>query len=106
MPYGRVVDTTTGNGLQVTADGRPEWKVGGVTLDWSTVAAVSGSDLTIPYELTVVKVGQKYLRYGQVLTKIVNTPTLTLTITATGGTYTISGQNPLTGGYVTTAALA
>jgi len=105
MPFGRVVDTTTGNGLRISADGNPEWKIGGVVIDWSTVAAV-GSDTTIPYELTVVKNGQKFLRYGQVVTKIVNTPTMTLTITATGGTYTISGQNPLTGGYVTTTALA
>jgi hypothetical protein len=40
-----------------------------VTIDWSTVTAVSGSAVTLPSG-QVVAVGQKYLRYGTVLTKI------------------------------------
>jgi hypothetical protein len=70
MPtYGRQVLQSTGRQIMVAADGFPEWKTGGVTIDWATVAAVSGSDATLD-DGTVVKVGQKYLRYGQVLTYI------------------------------------
>jgi predicted RecA/RadA family phage recombinase len=67
--YGRAVaPAVTGYPLEVSADGDPEWKVGGVTLDWSTIAAVS-ADVTLPDGI-VVKNGQKYLRFGQVLTLI------------------------------------
>lgn len=67
--YGRTVLETTGRPILVSADGRPDWKVGGLTIDWSTVAAVSGSDVTTP-DGRVVKIGEKYLRYGQVLNRI------------------------------------
>lgn len=53
---------------RVSADGSPEYKTGGITIDWTTVAAV-GSDTTLP-DGGVVLSGQKYLRYGQVMTKI------------------------------------
>lgn len=53
----------------LSADGRPRAKLAGVTIDWSTVAAVSGSDVTVADGL-VVKIGEKYLRYGQVITRI------------------------------------
>lgn len=43
-------------------------KVGGVTIDWATVVAVS-VDTTLA-DGRVVKAGDKYLRYGQVLTRI------------------------------------
>lgn len=46
-----------------------DWKVGGITLDWSVVDVVAGSDVTL-IDGNVVAVGQKALRYGQVLTKI------------------------------------
>lgn len=70
--YGRQVLSTTNTPIAVTADGAPEWKSGGLTIDWSTVAAVSGSDVTYADGL-VVKVGYKGLRYGQILTKITAT---------------------------------
>lgn len=70
--YGRNVIATTGNKVAVSADGMPEWKVGGVTIDWATVTAVSGSDATLA-DGTVVKVGDKYLRYGTVLDVIAST---------------------------------
>jgi hypothetical protein len=71
MPqYGRqVLPETVGNNLQVQADGYPEWIAGGATIDWSTVTAQSGSDVTYN-DGTVVRVGQKALRYGTVLAKI------------------------------------
>lgn len=102
MPsYGRQTLTATGNPIQVTADGRPEWKVGGVTIDWSTVVAVS-SDTQIPIELTTVPNGQKYLRYGQVITKITVAATDVVTIggSPTGGTFTLT----VTAGGTTTTA--
>lgn len=68
--YGRQnLTPVVGYPLRVSADGSPEWKTGGVSIDWSTVTAVATSDATL-INGTVVAVGQKALRYGQVLTKI------------------------------------
>lgn len=69
MAYGRQVLGTVGTSIQVSADGKPVPKLAGVTIDWSTVAAVSGSDVTVG-DGVVVKIGDKYLRYGQVITRI------------------------------------
>ena len=35
----RGANGTTGVAIMLTADGSPEWKTGGVTIDWSTVTA-------------------------------------------------------------------
>lgn len=67
--FGRTVLGTVGSSVQLIADGNGRHKIGGVTVDWATVAAVSGSDVTVN-DGVVVKIGSKYLRYGQVLTKI------------------------------------
>lgn len=64
--FGRVVQETTGHPVQVSADGRPDWKAGGVTIDWTAITAVSGSDATLD-DGTVVKIGDKYMRYGTVI---------------------------------------
>jgi hypothetical protein len=69
MAFGRQVLGTLGGNLEVTADGSPVPKAAGVTIDWSTVAAVSGSPVTLNDGL-VIPVGDKYLRYGQVITRI------------------------------------
>jgi hypothetical protein len=69
MAYGRQILGTIGTSIQVSADGKPVPKMAGVTIDWATVAAVTGTDVTVGDGLTV-KVGEKYLRYGQVLPKI------------------------------------
>lgn len=53
---------------RVSADGSPEYKAGGITIDWSIVTAASG-DQTLA-DGSIVKDGQKFLRYGQVMTKI------------------------------------
>jgi hypothetical protein len=63
----RTLDTG-GRGIQVSADGVPRWKAGGITIDWSTVTAVT-EDTTLD-DGTVVKNGDKYLRYGEVLSQI------------------------------------
>jgi hypothetical protein len=71
--YGRNLLTTDVIApTRVTSDGEPEYKTGGITIDWSTVAAVSGSDASLP-DGSIVRIGTKYLRYGQVITKITAT---------------------------------
>lgn len=71
--YGRqVVNGGTGEQIQVTADGDPRWKTGGITLDWATVAAVAGAAVDVNNGL-LVAIGNKYLRYGQILCEILAT---------------------------------
>lgn len=60
---------TLARGLQLLCSHDSLWKAIGITIDWSTVAAVSGADVTLKDDTKVV-VGDKYLRYGQVLCKI------------------------------------
>jgi uncharacterized protein (DUF433 family) len=67
--YGQSTIAQIGRSIQVSADGRPLWKHIGVTIDWTTVAAVAGSDVTF-LDGVLVQIGEKALRYGQVLTKI------------------------------------
>jgi hypothetical protein len=69
MAYGLQTLGTTGQQLMAAFDPLAmDWKEGGVTLDWSKVAAV-GADTVLPDGTTVLN-GKKYLRYGQVLTLI------------------------------------
>jgi hypothetical protein len=57
---------TWGRSIQLSADGQPTWKSGGVTFDWTTVPAIAGADVI--YEDGVeVKIGEKALRYGSVV---------------------------------------
>jgi hypothetical protein len=70
--FGRQIVETVGRSIQVSADGVPEFKSAGVTVDWASVVAIAGSDVTY-LDGVVVKVGEKALRYGQVLTKITAT---------------------------------
>jgi hypothetical protein len=85
--------------LEVAADGAPLSKIGGVTLDWSTVAAVSGAAVTLKDGVQVA-IGEKYLRYGQIITRIgvAEVQTFTLTGGPTAGTATVtfpaSAENP------------
>jgi hypothetical protein len=64
--FGRRSVDTAGRSIQVSADGKPEMKSVGLTVDWSLVGAITGSDVTWLDGVTV-KVGEKALRYGQVL---------------------------------------
>lgn len=89
---------------RVSADGVPVYKPGGITIDWSTVAA-PGSDVNLP-DGSIIRSGNKYLRYGQVMSKIALYTVQTLTGTATGGTFTLTAQRPDVNVPVTTAALA
>ncbi len=81
--YGRtVLSDVTGRPVQVIAVPPADWKPGGITIDWSTVAAVASSPVTLPDD-QVVAVGAKYLRYGQILTKITQREVQTITVTGT-----------------------
>lgn len=70
QPYGVNDIATIGGGLRALADrASARWKAGGATIDWTTETAVSGSDVTLT-DGTVIKIGDKYLRYGTILTRI------------------------------------
>jgi hypothetical protein len=70
--FGQQTIITVGRSPRVSVDGCPEVKQAGITLDWTTVAAVAGADVTIP-DNVVIKIGEKYLRYGQVVCMITAT---------------------------------
>jgi hypothetical protein len=106
MPYGRTLLTTnTVNATRVSADGRPCYKSGGITLDLTTVPAASGSDVTLP-DGSTIKANNQYLRYGQIMAKITTQPVQTLTGTATSGNFTLTLLRPDTGQLVTTGNIA
>jgi hypothetical protein len=104
--YGRTRIGDTGYPIQVSADGNPIWRTGGITIDWSTVAAAAAD--TPLTDLVVIKTGQKGLRFGQVLVKKggLEVQTVTITGTPTGGTFTLTFDGQTTGAlpYNATAA--
>lgn len=67
--FGQTTLTTVGRSPKVSADGEPECKQIGVTIDWSLIAAVTGSDVVLDDGVTI-KIGEKYLRYGQVICQV------------------------------------
>lgn len=98
MTYGRHTHGGTGLPIMVSADGSPEWKSGGITLAWSTVTAeVTARTLA---DGTIIAAGAKALEYGTVLCALVVPEVQTISIDATGGDYTVTGNA------LTTAALA
>lgn len=82
---------TVGSSLSIISDGDPIMKAGGMTLAWPLVAAISGSDVTYLDNQTV-KVGEKALRYGQMLCEVTQYEQQTLTIggSPTGGTFPVT----------------
>lgn len=97
--FGRhVMGSSTGLPIMVTADGVPKWVAGGITIDWSTVTAeVTARTLT---DGTVVAAGAKALEFGTILAEIAVAEVQVLTLSATGGTFTVTGNGN------TTAAIA
>lgn len=95
--YGRQVGPGTGRSIMVIC-GRTEdidWKVGGITLDWSLFAAVTGDPVTLPGGI-VVQIGQRYARHGQILCRVTKVEVQTVTLTnATGGTFTLAGSDAI-----------
>lgn len=77
--------------LEVCADGNPLAKIGAVSIDWGTVVAVSGAAVTL-LDGREIAIGEKYLRYGQIITRIgvAEVQTYTLTGGPTSGTATIT----------------
>lgn len=95
MTFGRQVLTTTGIPVMTLADlARADWKPGGITIDWSLVTAV-GSDTTLN-DGTVIPNGQKGIEFGTILCAKVVSEAQTISIDATGGTFTISGNSNTT----------
>lgn len=70
MPYGRTLLTTDKLfPTRVSADGRPEYKVGGITIDLATIPTAPVADVTLP-DGSTIRAGNQYLRHGQVLCRI------------------------------------
>lgn len=68
--YGQNQIATVGVGLRaLAAPETGQFKAGGVTIDWASVAAVAGADVTLT-DGTVIAIGDKYIRYGTVISKI------------------------------------
>lgn len=67
----RVLPESAGRGIDLSADGAPVVKAVGITVDWSTVAAVGTK--TVEPDNIVIEAGQKYLRCGQILNRITAT---------------------------------
>lgn len=107
MPtYGRQVLFTTGSDFQVLASGDAIWHPIGATIDWATVAAVSGADVTYG-DGTIVKIGAKGIPYGTVLCRVTTTEVQTITLTnATGGTFPVTGNNLTVSGLAFNVAAA
>jgi hypothetical protein len=107
MPeYGQRTVATVGTSIRVSADGHPEDKHGGVTIDWTTVApAVAASTLG---DGVPIAIGDMYLRYGQVICRITADAVAVVTVDATSGTFTITLTTEVDGvAYTaTTAAIA
>lgn len=103
--YGRQLLGTSGRPIMVAASETEDidWKIGGITLDWALITAVSV--LTTLLDDTVVAIGQKFLRYGQILCRVRSTEVQTVTVTpgsTPGGTFTLAGSAALA--YNVTAA--
>lgn len=104
--YGRTVLSTTGRPVQVLANlDRADWAVGGITLDWSLITAVASADETYT-DGTVVAVGKKGLPFGTILCAKQASEVQTITIDATGGTFTTTGNSLTTGNLAYNASAA
>jgi len=91
--FGRQVLSKTGRDVMVLADLQDaQFKVGGITIDWSLFAA-AGSDATLP-DQTPIKTGDKYIRFGQVLCRVSQSEVQTIDLSPgsdpTGGTWDIT----------------
>lgn len=83
--YGRNVIGRAGFGIKVSADGEPTAKIGGITVNWASVAA-AGADYEVrpngevgssnigafmAQPVDFVTAGTKYLRWGTVMCKLI-----------------------------------
>lgn len=103
--FGRQVVANIGNSVQLTADGNPERKIGGVTVDWSTVTAADAD--TELADGVLIEEGDKYLRYGQVLCLINKGEIATVELgAADAGNFTLSYDNAAGTNTTTTGNIA
>jgi len=56
---------TNGRSIQVSADGKPDFKAGGITVNWDLVPAQT-AEVTF-YDTVTVPAGAKVLRYGSIV---------------------------------------
>lgn len=92
--YGRTVGTYTNpDPISIVANGKDiEWKVGGVSIDWSTVTALGSDYNDTTVQNLFVASGGKMLRYGTFMARITKPEVTTLTESASpdGGTFTVT----------------
>ncbi len=69
MAFGQSTQRRYGGGTPASADGAPEYKVGGVTIDWTTAVAANVAAVTLD-DASIVPANQKYLPYGTILARI------------------------------------
>jgi hypothetical protein len=103
--YGRAVFQTTGYAVRVSADGNPGWKIGGITLDPSTLPTnATGAPLLLAVDQTTINPGQAYLLLGTVMCRITTGAIIVVTETGvpTAGTFTAT----VTAGGTTTTTSA
>lgn len=91
--YGRKILTQTGREVAVLADLEDaQFKVGGITLDWSVFAAAVAAGV-LP-DQTPVAVGDKYARFGQILCEITQVEVQTVDLSGAddpnGGTWDLT----------------
>lgn len=101
--FGRKVEEKFGFGINVSADGRPQAKAGGVTFEWAGVTAAVSAYTVLPpggtaaanffragaADIDYVDAGEKFLRYGTVIQKIVGG--------TSAGKYVPYGTSPIPG---------
>jgi hypothetical protein len=108
MSFGYEEFGTTSWGLDLSADGHPEMKHGGGTIDWDTVTVLA-SPLTLPGG-RIIAAGRKILLPGQLMLGITRTGVSVVALgeTPTGGTWdlTIANTLPAPGGTGTLTGLA
>lgn len=87
MAYGRTVLGRVGGGIQVSADGKPQYKAGGITINWEAITAASSTYQLTPQGeqatidsidsvnaygwIDVVESGEKFIRYGTVMCRLI-----------------------------------
>lgn len=74
--FGQETFEKIGSGITVSADGSPVAKAAGVTIAWSEVAAQTVDSVQESYDY--VTAGEKYIRYGTVLVRILTATDATL----------------------------
>ncbi|MBV9849826.1 MAG: hypothetical protein JO250_09160 [Armatimonadetes bacterium] len=67
--FGTTTIAQVGRMVPASADGAPEYKAGGVTVDWTTVPPGPATDTTLT-DGTLVPAGVQYLPFGVILTQI------------------------------------